>query len=342
MANPFLVLGGIAVGIVTAAFGILQVPGWIGAAQDAAAQNDLANAAAAQAAHVSERGSALTSTQAAKTSGGLQFQESSGVNLEVFGAKAQWGVIATSVNGHAFARISGLGQTLRGDTRSALLADPAFVKAWADAGLPQPPAAAGEQQSRGLTFYRQAVGGNGELRAVLDQSASGYGMFSWTEAGGQGVIAAAIVNGVSYPAAAGGPITKANIATFATQGAFAEAWKAAGLGSLSAVTDSTRFATADALATFFAPGAGALEDFGIYASAGIAPVATSTENYSGGGEQFVYRGGNRAYLVTVENGATAVFVNIAGETTWSKAVGADRASALANASGRLQRAGITF
>lgn len=28
MANPFLVLGGIAVGIITATFGILQVPGW--------------------------------------------------------------------------------------------------------------------------------------------------------------------------------------------------------------------------------------------------------------------------------------------------------------------------
>ncbi|WP_431796562.1 hypothetical protein [Microbacterium enclense] len=42
MANPFLVLGGIAVGIVAATFGILQVPGWIGTAQDVAAVNDLA------------------------------------------------------------------------------------------------------------------------------------------------------------------------------------------------------------------------------------------------------------------------------------------------------------
>lgn len=43
MANPFLVLGGIAVGVVTAAFGVLQVPGWVASAQDAAAINDLAN-----------------------------------------------------------------------------------------------------------------------------------------------------------------------------------------------------------------------------------------------------------------------------------------------------------
>lgn len=43
MANPFLVLGGIAVGVVTAAFGVLQVPGWVASAQDAAAVNDLSN-----------------------------------------------------------------------------------------------------------------------------------------------------------------------------------------------------------------------------------------------------------------------------------------------------------
>ena len=43
MANPFLVLGGIAVGVVTAAFGVLQVPGWVSSAQDAAAVNDLSH-----------------------------------------------------------------------------------------------------------------------------------------------------------------------------------------------------------------------------------------------------------------------------------------------------------
>lgn len=49
MANPFLVLGGIAVGIVVASFGVLQVPGWVASAQDAAAVNDLSNLNQAQA-----------------------------------------------------------------------------------------------------------------------------------------------------------------------------------------------------------------------------------------------------------------------------------------------------
>lgn len=56
MANAFLVLGGIAVGIVTATFGILQVPGWVAAAQDAAAINDLSGIRAVQATAVSETG----------------------------------------------------------------------------------------------------------------------------------------------------------------------------------------------------------------------------------------------------------------------------------------------
>lgn len=56
MANPFLVLGGIAVGIVVASFGVLQVPGWVASAQDAAAINDLSNLNQAQAVHRSTAG----------------------------------------------------------------------------------------------------------------------------------------------------------------------------------------------------------------------------------------------------------------------------------------------
>jgi hypothetical protein len=56
VANPFLVLGGIAVGITVATFGVLQVPGWVMAAQDASVVNDLASVRAAQAAAVSESG----------------------------------------------------------------------------------------------------------------------------------------------------------------------------------------------------------------------------------------------------------------------------------------------
>ena len=50
MANPFLVLGGIAVGIVVAAMGVLQVPGWVKSAQNASAINDLSSAGIAEAA----------------------------------------------------------------------------------------------------------------------------------------------------------------------------------------------------------------------------------------------------------------------------------------------------
>src|SRR5690606_11148725 len=56
MANPFLVIGGIAVGVATAAFGILSVPGWISAAQDAAAINDMSNIRIAQAKLLSQNG----------------------------------------------------------------------------------------------------------------------------------------------------------------------------------------------------------------------------------------------------------------------------------------------
>lgn len=61
MANPFLVLGGIAVGIITAAFGILQVPGWVASAQDASAINDVAQVSILQSASLSQTGFAQES-----------------------------------------------------------------------------------------------------------------------------------------------------------------------------------------------------------------------------------------------------------------------------------------
>lgn len=56
MANPFLALGGIAVGIATAAFGILLVPGWVASVQDTSAINDLRMISEAQAASVALNG----------------------------------------------------------------------------------------------------------------------------------------------------------------------------------------------------------------------------------------------------------------------------------------------
>ena len=56
MANPFLVLGGIAVGIITATFGVLAVPGWVASAQDASAKNDISQISIGQAASLSTTG----------------------------------------------------------------------------------------------------------------------------------------------------------------------------------------------------------------------------------------------------------------------------------------------
>jgi surface protein len=48
MPNPYVVIGGIAVGVVVAAFGIFAVPGWVEMAQDSNAQRDLGNIRDAQ------------------------------------------------------------------------------------------------------------------------------------------------------------------------------------------------------------------------------------------------------------------------------------------------------
>ena len=133
MANPFLVLGGIAVGVVTAAFGILQVPGWVASAQDAAAINDLSNLNQAQAVHRSTSGmfadkiSALsggadaagfgleapvtTLAMAAATSEdiGISFRLSDGVSLAhlgTTGAGDAYCAVVRSASGRYFASTS--------------------------------------------------------------------------------------------------------------------------------------------------------------------------------------------------------------------------------------------
>jgi acid stress-induced BolA-like protein IbaG/YrbA len=109
MANPFLVLGGIAVGIVTAGFGILQVPGWIGSAQDASAQNDLAQVSIGQAAALSVNGAAKTSVAGlnADTKVGVQVSTSNQGMLQTSGDGKHYGVIVVSESGNVFARIDG-------------------------------------------------------------------------------------------------------------------------------------------------------------------------------------------------------------------------------------------
>ncbi len=59
MANPFLVLGGIAISVITAAFGVLSVPGWVNSAHNASAQNDVGTISLAEAAAVTTVGAPL-------------------------------------------------------------------------------------------------------------------------------------------------------------------------------------------------------------------------------------------------------------------------------------------
>ena len=56
MANPFLVLGGVAASVVLAGVGILSVPGWVNAANDFAVIHDLSQVSDVQAASASKTG----------------------------------------------------------------------------------------------------------------------------------------------------------------------------------------------------------------------------------------------------------------------------------------------
>lgn len=77
MANPFLVLGGVAIGIVVAAFGVLQVPGWVTSAQDAAAINDM------RIVHDTQAARSATEAGYASDIGALRASDESGVAFEL-------------------------------------------------------------------------------------------------------------------------------------------------------------------------------------------------------------------------------------------------------------------
>lgn len=105
MANPFLALGAIAVGIVAATFGVLQVPGWVTSAQDASAVNDLAQIRGAQAAAVSATGSfAANLADFSSEVPGLTLTPSAGSKLDFLGATADgWCAVVRSESGGYFA-----------------------------------------------------------------------------------------------------------------------------------------------------------------------------------------------------------------------------------------------
>ncbi|SDH46997.1 hypothetical protein [Microbacterium sp. 77mftsu3.1] len=121
MANPFMVLGGIAVGIITATFGVLAVPGWVASAQDASTLNDLSSIRAAQSASVSQSGSYFTDLTAL-TAG------TNGVKGQLATSTDILGITADGANAWCAAAQSGSGSYLaasnRGITR-AVDTDPA-------------------------------------------------------------------------------------------------------------------------------------------------------------------------------------------------------------------------
>ena len=84
MANPFLVLGGVAVGVITAGIGVLAVPGWINGSQDSAAHNDLAQVAAAQSVALTESGQFQPSLAALNNVESVKVQKSAGVRMQTF------------------------------------------------------------------------------------------------------------------------------------------------------------------------------------------------------------------------------------------------------------------
>jgi len=120
MANPFLVLGGIAVGVITATFGILQVPGWVASAQDAAAFNDLANIRSAQAVSAADTGKYQTTLAGLMDGdGGVSFRLSGSVTEPTLAVQDdEWCSTVRSGSGAYFAAYSGSADIARASSPS--------------------------------------------------------------------------------------------------------------------------------------------------------------------------------------------------------------------------------
>ena len=144
MANPFLVLGGIAVGLVVATFGVMQVPGWIASAQDAAAQSDLSHVQSAQAAAASSDGDYIDDfNQLSNGSAhGVSFTLSGGVQLVGMAANADgWCATLKSASGTFFAATNDGTATAAGSTAEDALAAAGCANDLTEQTLPSPPTA---------------------------------------------------------------------------------------------------------------------------------------------------------------------------------------------------------
>lgn len=140
MANPFLVLGGVAVGVITAGIGVLQVPGWIDSANDSAVTNDLSQVALSEEAAVTMVGSyvdlaSLKSGEAAGQKTGVKFQASSGVvtAVDLNATKDEWAAVGVSKSGHVFVRTDASTQTFKSTGK---IADDATISNADFTGLP--------------------------------------------------------------------------------------------------------------------------------------------------------------------------------------------------------------
>jgi len=158
LANPFLVLGGIAVGVITAAFGLMQVPGWIAGAQNAAAANDLAAIRTAQAASMNLNGTYFDDIATLYNGSlGLQFKPSGGVEFIGLAASDDaWCATVKSASGIFFAASSKKTAVGSGETR-----EDADVAAGCPGAEPLELAAAAEHSLDQYLPYSSTVAASG-------------------------------------------------------------------------------------------------------------------------------------------------------------------------------------
>ncbi|SDH33547.1 hypothetical protein [Microbacterium sp. 77mftsu3.1] len=125
MANPYLVLGGIAVGIIVAVFGVLAVPGWVKSAQDASAVNDLSHVSIGEAAASAKGFGYLNGPGLIDRASdlGVQFTPSSNVKLCVTASTdgKAYAAVALSPSGAFFARTHTATKAMEASTSAAAL-----------------------------------------------------------------------------------------------------------------------------------------------------------------------------------------------------------------------------
>ena len=120
MSHPFLVLGGIAITVLTTAFGVLQVPGWVDAAHDASTSASLRHIDTWEESAVSSTRRYWPGSQISAEAGNLgpAFNQS-GSKLICVSASADgsgYAVVAQSESDQFFARTSRTDTEGKGET----------------------------------------------------------------------------------------------------------------------------------------------------------------------------------------------------------------------------------